>query len=59
MATILHADSAPDSYKSRLMVFGGKNAYGKTIWRIVRAEFRTHVCGGTFHEGKNGGDRSA
>lgn len=56
MATILLADSAPESYRTRLTAFGGKNSYGRQLWRIVRAEYRTHVCGGTFSEGKNGGD---
>jgi hypothetical protein len=55
MATILLCDTCPDSYKQRLLAFGGKNSYGRPLWRIVRAEHRTHVCGGTFHEGKDGG----
>jgi hypothetical protein len=55
MATILKRDDAPDSLKRALTVFGGKNMYHRPIWRLVRAEYRTHVCGGTLTEGKNGG----
>ena len=32
--------------------------YRRPLWRLVRAENRIHTCGGTFHEGKEGGEFS-
>lgn len=56
MSTILLHDSAPESVRRKLTEFGGRNQYGKPLWRLVRAESRTHVCGGTFNSGVSGGD---
>src|SRR5581483_11827054 len=56
MSTVLLHDAAPESVRRKLTEFGGKNTYGRPLWRIVRGEHRTHVCGGTFNSGVEGGN---
>lgn len=40
----------PRDVRERLLVLGGKNMQGLPLWRIVLAERRTALRGGTFYE---------